>query len=1156
MRVTQRVTMYAREVTALAASGTTTEPTYYPAVRALLADTLRELKLPSDVRQNTSEVREGGGSDVPDVAIYDEGGDGVVACVEVKLPGVELDELVRSTERNDQIGRYLAQTGVVILTNVRAFGLLTVKPGPPIVGRVPPERRELERVIELWPSRSAVLQGKTVFPGAGDAIAELVEEAVTRFAVIRTPQMLARVLARQARRAKAALPTDLGATVTGLREDFAKSLGITFEGDEGEEFFRSSLVQTVFYGLFAGWALDRTPETLPIPVVGGLFYDLKKPQRLKALGLEPWIDRAKATLGRVDRESFFARLASPRLDEEFDPGRQAANAILYFYEPFLESFDPDLRKQLGVWYTPPEIVRYQVRRVDRLLRDELGCRLGLADQDVVILDPACGTGAYLIETLLCINERLREDGAGADLGRRLVDALCRRVIGFEILTAPFVVAHLQLLLALGSLGVEPPGDKRLAVFLTNALTGWDGSEQLKLNFPDLETEHEAARQVKRETRIIVVLGNPPYNRFASAPPEDSEEERLVDHYKGIVRDRTGRRVGQSRLFVEWGIRKSLLNELYVRFFRLAEKRIGEAAEHGIVSFISNSSYLTGRSHPLMRESLLGHFDDVWIDNLHGNRLASERTPSGDSCETVFNMEGGGPGIKVGTCISTFVKRRERPKKRRPARVHVRDFWGRAAAKRRALVASLEVDTGSPRRRREAADTSEGPRSYESFTPTKENRWKLVPGGGGVGYEDWPALDELFPLRIHAVHPAQGLDGSVVDMRRDALIARMRDYYSSLSYEAFAAKHPGLCEERARYDARALRTELQARSGFREDRVQPYQLFPLDARYLYYETEGKLLIERSPKLWEHLPGNEFLICVTHPRRESERLPLFATSLFDYHLMDHGAFGFPVEAADASLEEGLFASKGDAHGGRHANLDPAMWSALARAWSFDDDLHSNSAKSAARRLMRACLAICHAPTYQQDHAAGLAQDSAHVPLPLDRAVFDRLAEAGNDVAVLLDPLADPTAVLDRLLGKSGRRLAVVRTATGGQVADGRWVVSVAYFGASKGRWSGRAYALDEPSRPEWGEDTGDLWINDEVHFTNVPERVWRYELGGYPVLKKWLGYRDAKRADGRELTMDEVERFRGMVRRVAALLVLQPLLDELYAAAAANPVRLGD
>jgi len=193
------------------------------------------------------------------------------------------------------------------------------------------------------------------------------------------------------------------------------------------------------------------------------------------------------------------------------------------------------------------------------------------------------------------------------------------------------------------------------VFLTNALTGWDDPAQIKVNFPELREEHELARHVKRDARIIVVLGNPPYNRFAGAAI--AEEADLVDHYKGIRRrpDRKGkaRQAGESLLYTRWGIRKQLLDDLYIRFFRLAETRIGEKAEYGIVSFISNSSYLTGRSHPIMRESLLTNFHEIWIDNTHGNRIASERTPWGDSCETIFSF-GTGFGNKVGTCITTFV----------------------------------------------------------------------------------------------------------------------------------------------------------------------------------------------------------------------------------------------------------------------------------------------------------------------------------------------------------------------------------------------------------------------------------------------------------------------------------------------------------------------
>ena len=126
---------------------------------------------------------------------------------------------------------------------------------------------------------------------------------------------------------------------------------------------------------------------------------------------------------------------------------------------------------------------------------------------------------------------------------------------------------------------------------------------------------------------------------------------------------------------------------FIRFFRLARKRIGEMAEYGIVSFISNSSYLTGRSHPIMRQSILNHFDEVWIDNMHGNRIASERTPWGESCETLFSFDGG-VGVKVGISISTFLKHKAHGHFPAQKLVQSRDFWGRADLKRKALLEVL------------------------------------------------------------------------------------------------------------------------------------------------------------------------------------------------------------------------------------------------------------------------------------------------------------------------------------------------------------------------------------------------------------------------------------------------------------------------------------
>ena len=519
---------YADEVRRLAASVTTTEASYYPAIKALLSKMLGREGLPFEVRTSTSESRPAGGHDQPDLALYDGEGDYVVVCGEVKLPAEEIKGIALSQHRNDQIGRYLAQTGVVLISNVRAFGLLTVRLGSLRGITVPPSDRVLEHVVELWPSTSAMEQGLRIPANAIEELYLVVETAVTRYAPIAEPESLAKILARQAKRAKAQLPTQFTQAVKGLADDFGKALGVTFEGEEGEEFFRSSLIQTVFYGLFAGWTLwlrsgSRDPfrwedlsDHLKIPFLAELYYEFRHPRRIQELGLRPHLDLATETLHRVNADIFFRRFQLPSVKPNHRPeaGGEATAAIVYFYEPFLESFDPELRKTLGVWYTPREVVHYQVKMVDHLLREELACERGFADEKVVVLDPCCGTGAYLIEIMKCVAEQLESEGAEALTGQALLDAATRRLIGFEILTAPFVVAQLQMFLILSELGANPTADHRPAVFLTNALTGWDGAEQLKLHFPELQAEYDAAQSVKRGSKIIVVIGNPPYNRFA------------------------------------------------------------------------------------------------------------------------------------------------------------------------------------------------------------------------------------------------------------------------------------------------------------------------------------------------------------------------------------------------------------------------------------------------------------------------------------------------------------------------------------------------------------------------------------------------------------------------------------------------------------------
>jgi predicted helicase len=344
---------------------------------------------------------------------------------------------------------------------------------------------------------------------------------------------------------------------------------------------------------------------LRVPILRKLFREVADPGSMESMDLNEVLDWAAATLNRVQRGKFF---------ETFEE----RHAVQYFYEPFLEAFDPELRKDLGVWYTPTEIVDYMVERVDRVLREELALPDGLADPNVYVLDPCCGTGAYLVSVLNRIAETLRQKGGDALLAQDLKEAAIQRVFGFEILPAPFVVAHLQLGLLMQHLGA-PFSDKgkreRASVFLTNSLTGWEPPVKPKrLPFVELEEERDAADEVKREKPILVILGNPPYNSFAGIA-KVAEERGLSEAYR--IAKKVSAPQGQG------------LNDLYVRFFRMAERRIVEKTRAGVVCFISNYSWLDGLSFTAMRERYLEVFDKIWIDNLNGDKYKTGKlTPEG------------------------------------------------------------------------------------------------------------------------------------------------------------------------------------------------------------------------------------------------------------------------------------------------------------------------------------------------------------------------------------------------------------------------------------------------------------------------------------------------------------------------------------------------
>ena len=556
--------------------------------------------------------------------------------VEVKSSGEDMD----APGVREQVSRYWGRYRLVLVTNLREFTLV----GPDASGgeatlerfRLVDSEEEFTRRLET-PRRFA--------DEVGAGLGEYLARALSHRAALAEPKDLAWLLASYARDGLARVETAGDApSLNAVRSALEEALGVRFEGEKGDRFFRSTLVQTLFYGVFSAWVLwarQVPPPTgsfdwrtavwhLRAPVLRALFQQLSDPGRLQPLGLVEVLDWTAAALDRVDRATFFARFSE-------------GEAVPYFYEPFLEAFDPDLRKQLGVWYTPTEVVRYMVARVDKALKDDLGIPEGLAAENVYVLDPCCGTGAYLAEVLRRIAANLEGQGLGALTGARVKKAATERVFGFEIMPAPFVVAHLQVGLTMQALDAPLADDEteRAGVFLTNALTGWEPRTTKPLPFPELEEERDRAERVKRDTPILVILGNPPYNGYAGMAVD--EERELSGAYRRTKRVR--RPEGQG------------LNDLYVRFFRMAERRIAEKTGQGVVCFISNYSWLDGLSFTGMRERYLEAFDAIRIDCLNGDKYKTGKVaPDGSPDPSIFSTESDPVGIQVGTAIATLVRK--------------------------------------------------------------------------------------------------------------------------------------------------------------------------------------------------------------------------------------------------------------------------------------------------------------------------------------------------------------------------------------------------------------------------------------------------------------------------------------------------------------------
>ena len=473
--------------------------------------------------------------------------------------------------------------------------------------------------------------------------------------------------------------------------------------DATDEAFADAYAQTLTYALllaqFDGASdlhTNRAAETLSHKhkLLGHVLTLLTDPQTRHEIGTG--VDILVRVIGAVDPARLIERDPEP---------------WLYFYEDFLAAYDPRMREERGVYYTPVQVVRCQVRLVAQLLAERFGKAMTYADDEVVFLDPAAGTGTYPLAAITEAVDRVQARyGAGAVPQRATV--LANNVHAFELLVGPYAVAHLRVTQKLQEAGATLPADG-VHVYLTDTLESPDVAPpgRLPLSLRPLVDEHRRAGKVKKETRVLVCMGNPPYNRQAFDASEGTDDpearlDRLLGDFIRLARGRT--------MFSHIA---SLYNT-YVYFWRWALWKVFDTTDGpGVVSFITASSYLNGPGFLGMREVMRRVFDELWIIDLEGGSLGARRT------ENVFAIQ-----TPVAIAIGA---RYGAPNQDTPAIVHYTKITGSRDEKLAELDSIRSFND---------LDWQECPTEWSS---------SFIPPARGV-FSSWPRLTDLFPWQLPGI----------------------------------------------------------------------------------------------------------------------------------------------------------------------------------------------------------------------------------------------------------------------------------------------------------------------------------------------------------------------------------------------------------------------
>lgn len=930
-------------------AGNATEHTHRPALKALL-----EAIGGGDVRATNEPKQIACGA--PDFIVTR----GVVPLgyIEAKDVGIDLTK----TEKSEQLGRYRESLGNLVLTDYLEF------------------RWYLDGELRLTASLPRPDRNGRIRWNADDAseVAQLLGQFIAADIPLKaTPQDLATRMA------------GMGKLIRGLIDQTFKS-----EGDKGElhgqfEAFRKVLIesltapqfadmyaQTLCYGLFAarcnvpaqGFTRQKAASALPKtnPFLRKLFNTIAGPDLDERIA---WaVDQLAELLARADMAAILA---------DFGKRTRQEDPVVHFYETFLAAYDPKMREARGVYYTPEPVVGYIVRSIDAILRRDFGMPDGLAHAKKIklkrpktqgkgeetyethrlqILDPATGTGTFLYAVIAKIREQF-DGNAGAWPGY-VAEHLLPRLFGFELLMAPYAVAHMKLGLELEQSGYDFASDERLGVFLTNTLEEAHELTGLPLFTQWLAEESRAAASIKRDAPVMVVLGNPPYSGHSSNTGEwitsllrgyDSLNKRKTENYFEV----DGGPLGERN--PKW------LNDDYVKFIRFAQWRI-EQTGHGVLGFVTNHGYLDNPTFRGMRESLLRGFDEIYLLDLHGNSNKQEKTPAGGKDENVFD-------IKQGVAIGLFVRRADTQRNEaHRARVFHADLYGSREDKYSALEAA-EIECTQ----------------WSELSPVSPNYY-LVPQEAKLADEyaaDWKITDAM-PVNVLGFQSHR--DNFAIDTDLQALRQRIQEMRNSELTDSDLIQKHGLKEADGWTVARA-RLRLRDVESW-EDAFNRVSYRPFDDRWGYFS--GIVMDRPRRELLENVAGKENMcLVVARQALNGDFKHVLATKApAEGNLLQSakGGNSFPLwlYPTDASADL-LDTSPREKRANLSAEFVTALTDAIGATPSPEDTLAY-------------IYAVLYAPSYRARYADFLKRDFPRIPLTTHRALFDELVVIGRELVAL--------------------------------------------------------------------------------------------------------------------------------------------------------------